>query len=54
MTPTLFTTCNTLNVTARDSQSLRSVQPRTGGLGAAELSPEGAVIAWGGPALHTL
>ena len=49
VTPTLFTTCNTLDVPARDAQALRAVQVREGGLETATLSPLGANFPRGGP-----
>ncbi len=50
MTPTLVTACTALYVPTPEAKALRAVQTCTGRFRAAELSPEGALSPWGGPA----
>ena len=53
MAPTLFTSCNTLDVPAPEARALRAVRTRAGESGAAALSPEGAELARGGSSLRS-
>ncbi|WP_332776815.1 YheT family hydrolase [Polaromonas sp.] len=51
--PTLVPACTSLDVPLRDVAALPSVQACAGRLGAADVSPSGAELAWGGPALRS-
>ncbi len=56
MTPTLFTSCNTLSpegaLLAWGGPALNTRAP-TLGTSVSSLPPQGALLAWGGPALRT-